>query len=133
MCVFMIHLKMKNYRLIFSWYTGLGPSPTLPVSYDHAPQERLHTFPPQIPDRSDYFRIRPQGLAITTNSSRRECFDVRLRDDELNERRESFFVRLQLDDTRELQSGVLVQPDQAEIFIEDDDGMESGEGRPVWG
>ena len=76
-----------------------------------------------IPDQRDFVRVRPRGLAITANSSRQECFNVRSHDDELNERRESFSLTLKLDDTRQLQSGVLVQPNRTEIFIEDDDGM----------
>ena len=45
-----------------------------------------------------------------------------MQDDMFNERREAFRLTLQLDDTRGLQSGVLVQPNMTEIFIEDDDG-----------
>ena len=52
---------------------------------------------------------------------RKICFDVIIRDDEVQEEMESFTIALELD-TFVLQSGIIVEPNVTEIFILDNDG-----------
>ena len=53
---------------------------------------------------------------------RRQCFNIRITDDELYENVESFTLILFLDTFDGIQSGILVEPNVTEIFVLSDDG-----------
>lgn len=54
----------------------------------------------------------------------RFCFNVTISDDDLLEDVESFTVSLQLTELLAPQSGVVIQPNVTEIFIQDNEGMQ---------
>lgn len=72
-----------------------------------------------LADRLDYIRF---FSSLANAGGRRECFSLIIADDELYEEDlESFTVLLRLE-SFVMQSGILIQPNVSEIFIEDDDG-----------
>jgi hypothetical protein len=64
----------------------------------------------------------PESFTIG-NNPRRECFNVRIFDDDIYEKLEIFTVILELD-SFVIQSGVVVDPNVTIISIEDNDSMQ---------
>jgi hypothetical protein len=64
----------------------------------------------------------PESVTIGSNP-RRQCFNVRLLDDDIYEKLEIFTVILELD-SFVMQSGVVVDPNVTTISIQDNDSMQ---------